>query len=63
VAPLLARLEEGAYAGLALSFLSGFIAHAVAGDTIGGLMPPLVALLALVISYVTYHRQLPVAQG
>ena len=56
VAPLPRALKEWAYAGFTISCVSAFIAHAVVGDPLTDLIPPVVAFALLMTSYVTYHR-------
>lgn len=54
MAPL--RVKEWAYAGLAIVFLSAFIAHtAVDGASTG--IAPLVSLVLLVLSYIYLHKR------
>lgn len=54
IAPL--RVKEWAYAGLAIVFLSAFIAH-TAVDGIGTAIAPVVSLVLLVVSYVHLHKR------
>lgn len=54
-------VKEWAYAGLAITFLSAFIAH-TAVDGIGTAMAPLVSLALLVTSYVFLHKRQPVRE-
>ncbi len=50
------RVKEWAYAGLAIVFLSAFIAHtAVDGASTG--IAPLVSLVLLVLSYIYLHKR------
>jgi len=56
LAPLCRRYKEWAYAGFSIVFISAFIAHSMAGDPLAVLSGPVVAMVILVISYVTYHR-------
>ena len=49
-------MKEWAYGGLAITFLSAFIAHsAVDGPATG--MAPLVSLVLLVVSYLYLHNR------
>lgn len=51
------RVKEWAYAGLAITFLSAFIAHsAVDGPATG--IAPLVSLVLLVVSYLYLHKRM-----
>jgi uncharacterized membrane protein len=58
--PLPRFLKEWTYFGFILSFVSAFIAHATVGDPIGDILPPVVALAILVVSYVTYRKRLAI---
>jgi hypothetical protein len=51
-----ARIKEWAYVGFGICFFSAFLAHFEAGDPTANLAAPLVFLVILVISYITYHR-------
>lgn len=51
-----AWVKEWAYAGLAITFISAFIAH-TAVDGIGTAMAPLLSLALLVASYVYLHKR------
>lgn len=55
LAPLPRSMKEWAYAGFAITFVSAFIAHVAAGDPIGDVIPPVVALAILLTSYYGYH--------
>ena len=48
------RIKELAYFGFAIVFVSALLAHYNAGD--GIMIPALVALALLVVSYVYYHK-------
>jgi DoxX-like family len=50
------RLKEWAYAGLAITFLSAFIAHAAVDGASTG-VAPLVSLMLLAISYIYLHKR------
>lgn len=49
-------LREAAYIGLAISFVSAFIAHVVVGDPMFNIVYPLFVLAILVLSYATHQR-------
>lgn len=49
-------LKETAYIGLAISFVSAFIAHIASGDSIGYIIYPVFVLSILIVSYVTYTK-------
>ena len=51
-----ARVKEWAYFGFSLSFSSAVIAHYNAGDPVFNLIAPLIMLLVLIVSYVSYHK-------
>jgi hypothetical protein len=56
LAPVAARIKEWAYAGLAFTFVSAFIAHVAMGDPLPNRIGPLVFLSLLAASYFTYHK-------
>ncbi|OKS87358.1 DoxX family protein [Mucilaginibacter polytrichastri] len=55
--PLTARIKEWAYAGFAITFVSAFIAHSASGDPVPNRLMPLIFLILLIVSYITYHKQ------
>lgn len=55
--PLSGRIKEWAYAGFAITFVSAFIAHTASGDPAANRMMPVVFLVLLIVSYLTYHRK------
>jgi uncharacterized membrane protein YphA (DoxX/SURF4 family) len=57
LAPLATRIKEWAYAGFAITFVSAFIAHTVSGDPVANRVMPLIFLILLIVSYITYHKQ------
>jgi len=57
LAPVASRVKEWAYAGFTITFISAFIAHSSSGDPIANRSMPLIFLVLLVISYVTYHKR------
>lgn len=48
--------KETAYIGLAISFISAFIAHIAMKDSIGHIIYPVVVLAILIVSYVTSSK-------
>jgi hypothetical protein len=56
VSPVPRVVKEWTYAGFTITFVSAFIAHAMAGDPVSALVPPVIAFALLMTSYVTYHR-------
>jgi hypothetical protein len=56
LAPLRARIKEWVYAGFTFTFISAFIAHAVSGDPAARWSAPVIFLVLLAISYITYHK-------
>ncbi|HYJ37816.1 MAG TPA: DoxX family protein [Chitinophagaceae bacterium] len=56
LAPVTARIKEWVYAGFAFVFISAFIAHAASGDPAMARINPLLFLVLLVVSYITYHK-------
>ncbi|RYZ99212.1 MAG: DoxX family protein [Sphingobacteriaceae bacterium] len=57
LAPIAVRVKEWAYAGLAITFISAFIAHTASGDAVGMRIAPLISLALLVTSYILYHKK------
>ena len=51
--PAFPRLKEWAYAGFTFDFLGAASSHALNGDGVGELMPPLIVLGILAASYFT----------
>jgi uncharacterized membrane protein YphA (DoxX/SURF4 family) len=54
--PLNARIKEWAYAGFTFTFVSAFIAHTFSGDPSSIRFAPVIFLVLLAVSYVTYHK-------
>ena len=57
LAPTPRFLKEWTYFGFIVSFVSAFIAHVAVGDPISDILPPVVALAILIVSYVTYRKR------
>lgn len=57
LAPVAARFKEWAYAGFGITLVSAFIGHSAVGDPVSAKVGPLVALVLLTISYLTYHQR------
>ncbi len=57
LAPVADRIKQWTYAGFGITFISAFIAHTASGDPVSFRMMPVVFLVLLVVSYVTYHRR------
>lgn len=51
-----ARVKEWAYAGFFINFFSAFLSHYMIGDPAFNMIAPLVLLLLLVISYISFHK-------
>ncbi len=51
-----ARIKEWAYAGLTFTFISAFLAHFCSGDPAANMIGPVLFLLILSVSYITYHK-------
>lgn len=49
-------LKEWAYAGFTITFISAFIAHMSSGDPLSVAGAPIIALILLMTSYVTFKR-------
>ena len=56
LAPLKARIKEWVYAGFTFTFISAFIAHTALGDAAAHWSAPVIFLVLLAISYITYHK-------
>ena len=54
--PLPRWLKEWTYAGFAIDFGSALIAHLAVGDPLTSAVTPMVALIILLTSYMSYHR-------
>ncbi len=54
--PVPARLKEWVYSGFTIVFISAFIAHTASGDPVANRVGPLVFLVLLAASYITYHK-------
>ena len=50
------RIKEWAYAGFFINFFSAFLSHFMINDPVYNQVMPLLLLLILVISYVTFHK-------
>jgi hypothetical protein len=50
------RIKEWAYAGFAIDFLSAFISIWIVAGFGSGVLFPIIAIVILVISYVSYHK-------
>jgi hypothetical protein len=51
------RVKEWAYIGLAITFISAFVAHAASGDAAAMIVTPLVFLAILILSNVYLYKQ------
>ena len=56
LAPVSSRAKEWAYAGFAFTFIAALIGHTAVGDPLTAKIGPVVALVLLTVSYVTYYR-------
>lgn len=56
VAPLPRWVKEWTYAGFMIDLGSAFIAHLAVGDPVSTLIMPVVGVLLLMTSYVSYHQ-------
>lgn len=56
LAPVAGRVKEWAYSGFAITFVSAFIAHTASGDPVNYRAMPVIFLVLLGISYVSYHK-------
>lgn len=57
LAPVPAKIKEWAYAGLGITFISAFIAHSASGDPVSVAIMPLIILVILVVSYVSWGKK------
>ena len=55
--PVLPKIKEWAYAGLFIAFISAFIAHSASGDPVAMRVAPLIFLVILVVSYVSWGKK------
>jgi uncharacterized membrane protein YphA (DoxX/SURF4 family) len=58
--PFKGRLKEWAYSGFTIVFISAFIAHTCSGDPVANRIMPLIFLVLLAGSYITYHKTLAI---
>ena len=56
LAPVSPLLKEWAYAGFAFTFIAAFMSHAALRDPVVQRLGPLVVLVLLAASYLTYHH-------
>ncbi len=56
LAPVATRIKEWAYIGFAITFVSAFIAHTASGDPVNYRMMPVIFLVLLIVSYISYHK-------
>lgn len=54
--PITSRVKEWTYAGFTIVFISAFIAHTASGDPVNYRMMPVIFLMVLIVSYITYHK-------
>jgi len=54
--PFSSRVKEWAYAGFTITYVSAFIGHTFSGDPASIQFMPVVFLILLAVSYVTYHK-------
>lgn len=52
------RIKEWAYFGFFVNFFSAILAHYAVNDPVINMIAPLAILILLIISYITYHKQL-----
>jgi hypothetical protein len=55
--PLASRIKEWAYAGFAITFVSAFVAHTALADPVSNRLGPVLFLVLLAVSYLTYYKQ------
>ena len=54
--PLKSLIKEWVYAGFTFTFISAFIAHSASGDPVNYRVMPVIFLVFLAASYITYHQ-------
>jgi len=62
IVPVSARIKEWVYAGFIITFISAFIAHTASGDPVNYRVMPVIFLVLLIASYVSYHKRNPPLQ-
>ena len=56
LAPVAGRIKEWAYAGFFITFVSAFIAHTASGDPLAYRINPVIFLVLLLVSYISYQN-------
>jgi len=54
--PKFRTIKEWANAGFTINFIGAFASHAFVGDGIGQLIPPVIALVIMFISYILWKK-------
>ena len=54
--PVYGRLKEWVYSGFTIVCISAFIAHVSSGDPASVFIAPLIFLVLLTVSYISYHK-------
>ena len=54
--PLKSLIKEWVYAGFTFTFISAFIAHSASGDPVNYRVMPVIFLVFLAASYITWHK-------
>jgi len=54
--PKFRTIKEWAYAGFTINFIGAFASHAFVGDGIGTLVPPIITLVIMFISYFLWKK-------
>jgi hypothetical protein len=57
LAPVPRKIKEWTYPGFAVIFISAFIAHTASGDPVSYRVMPVVFLVLLIVSYISYQKQ------
>lgn len=57
IIPVSAKAKEWAYAGFFITFVSAFIAHTASGDPVAVRIAPVVFLVVLGVSYVSWGKK------
>jgi len=56
IVPVSKRIKEWTYVAFGIDFISAFIAYAAVDGLTGSLFSPVIFMVLLVVSYITYHK-------
>ena len=63
LAPVAPRVKEWVYAGFTIVFISAVTAHTVSGDPLANRAMPVIFLVLLILSYISYHKRVERPKG